>query len=183
VAVSPDGQWVVAGSHVAGEVSVYNAHTGKRVRPLIADGGRAVFSPGGRWVGILTHHGGATLFRAGTWERVRPLGDGFFTFAPDDSLVAVGGEYGMIRLVATETGREVSRLETTDQTKLRPLGFSPCGGRLYALGDQTRALYIWDLRLIRARLKAVGTDWDWPAFSPLPRPLEDTPPSLHVEAP
>jgi hypothetical protein len=35
--------------------------------------------------------------------------------------------------------------------------------------DQTRALYIWDLRLIRARLKAMDAGWDWPEFAPAVR--------------
>jgi hypothetical protein len=163
-------------------VSVYDVRTGKRAGHLISDGGVGLFSPGGRWVGVWAFHGGAALFQAGTWERVRPLGDGRLAFAPDDRLVAVGEGYGMIRLVGTETGQEVSRLETTDQTKLNPIGFSPDGGRLYAVGEQTRALYIWDLRHIRARLKAMDADWDWPEFAPLPTPPNDAPPSVRIEA-
>jgi WD40 repeat protein len=183
VAVSPDGRWLLAGSHVAGGVSVYDTHNEMRARTLIQDGGGMAYSPGGRWVGVWATHGGATLFQAATWERVRPLGDGYLAFAPDDGLVAVGEGYGVIRLVGTETGQEVTRLETTDQTKLIPLGFSPDGGRLYALGQQTRALYIWDLRHIRARLKAMDADWDWPEFPPPPpKPPGDAPPSVRIEA-
>jgi WD40 repeat protein len=181
VDVSPDGRWVAASSHMVGDVSVSDARTGKRVQQLISDGGRAVFSPGGRWLGVVAAHGGSTLFRAGTWELVRPLGDGACTFTPDDQLAAVGGGFGEIRLVATETGQEVSRLETTDQTKLWPLAFSPDGGRLYALGEQTRNLYIWDLRLMRARLKAMDADWDWPEFSPPPKRADDAPPTVRIE--
>jgi WD40 repeat protein len=86
-------------------------------------------------------------------------------------LVAVLEGYGVIRLVATKTGQEVSRLETSDHTRLLPLSFSPDGGRLYALGGQTGSLYIWDLRLLRTRLKALDADWDWPALAPA-RPSE-----------
>jgi WD40 repeat protein len=109
------------------------------------------------------------------------LGDGYLAFSPDDKLAAVGGGFGVIRLVGTETGQEVSRLETTDQTKLHPLAFSPDGGRLYALGEQTRNLYIWDLRLIRARLKAMDADWDWSEFSPPPKHDDDGPPTVRIE--
>jgi WD40 repeat protein len=183
VAISPDGRWVVAGSHWPGTVSVYDARTGKVVRYLMQEGGIPVYSPGGRWVGVWASRGGATLFRAGTWERVRPLGDGRGAFAPDDRLVAFGEGYGGIRLVGTETGQDVCRLETTDQTRLLPLGFSPDGGRLYALGEQNRTLYIWDLRLIRARLKAMGADWDWDEFAPpLPNPPDDAPPVVRIVA-
>lgn len=181
VDVSPNGRWIVAGSHQVGEVCVYDARTGKRVQQLIADGGYGEFSPGGRWIGVLAAHGGSTLFRAETWESVRPVGDGHCTFSPDDRLAAVGGGFGVIRLMGTETGQEVSRLETTDQTKLQPLAFSPDGGRLYALGEQTKNLYIWDLRRIRSRLKAMDADWDWPEFSPLPKHAEDGPPTVRIE--
>jgi hypothetical protein len=140
-----------------------------------------VYSPGGRWVGVYAFHGGTTLFQVESWQFVRPLGDGWLAFAPDDRLVAVGDKVGMIRLIGTETGQEVSRLETADQTKLTPLRFSPDGGRLYAFGEQTRTLYIWDLRHIRARLKAMDADWDWPEFSPLPHPVDDGPPTVRIE--
>jgi tetratricopeptide (TPR) repeat protein len=112
------------------------------------------------------------------WERVRPLGNGgWIAFSPDDRLVAVGEGFGVIRLVEAETGKEVSRLETSDHIALHPAGFSPDGGRLYAVGKQNGALYIWDLRLIRARLKAMGADWDAP---PLPAPKPTPPGPLEV---
>jgi hypothetical protein len=79
--------------------------------------------------------------------------------------------------VATETDQEVSYLETTDQNTLTPLEFSPDGGRLYAVGEQPRALYIWDLRLIRSRLKALDADWDWPDRPP----ADPTEPNTAVE--
>jgi WD40 repeat protein len=50
VALSPDGRWIVAASHVVGGVSVSDARTGKFIRWLISDGGAAVFSAGGRWL-------------------------------------------------------------------------------------------------------------------------------------
>jgi serine/threonine protein kinase/tetratricopeptide (TPR) repeat protein/WD40 repeat protein len=168
VALSPDGRWLVAGDYGPGEVSVYDVRTGEQTRRLITQGGYAVFSPGGRWLGVTSYSGGATLFRAGTWESIRSLGDGALTFSSDDRLAAVGEGYGVIRLEETESGEEVSRLETIDQTRLVPLGFSPDGRRLYAWGQESRAVYIWDLRLIRARLKAMDADWDWPAFPPPP---------------
>jgi serine/threonine protein kinase/WD40 repeat protein len=179
--VSPDGRWVVASSHIAGEVSVYDARTGKREQRLILDGGNARFSPGGRWVGVYAAHGASTLFRASTWELVRPLGDSEVAFSSDDKLAAVGEGYGVIRLIGTEIGQEITRLETSDKTQLHPLEFSPDGGRLYALGEQTRSLYIWDLRRIRARLKAIDADWDWPELSPLPKPADDAPPTVRIE--
>jgi hypothetical protein len=59
-------------------------------------------------------------------------------------------------------------LEVAEPTWLVPVAFSPDGGRLYAFGKDAHALHLWtwDLRHLRARLKELGADWDWPDFPP-----------------
>lgn len=34
------------------------------------------------------------------------------------------------------------------------------------LAFDVTAIHIWDLRAIRARLKEMNLDWDWPEFAP-----------------
>jgi hypothetical protein len=97
---------------------------------------------------------------------VRSLAGEHFAFTSDDRLVAVGEGYGVVRLLECETGREVARLEVADQTRLSPRAFAPDGGTLYAVGIENRLLYIWDVRLLRARLKALDADQDWPELPP-----------------
>jgi hypothetical protein len=88
-------------------------------------------------------------------------------------VLAVGNDAGVIRLVETATGREYVRLEAPLQTRFRPIGFTQEGSRLIALGVESQALHVWDLRAIRAQLKDLGLDWEAPAFPP---PRGDLPP-------
>jgi hypothetical protein len=44
-----------------------------------------------------------------------------------------------------------------------PQCFTPDGTKLIVMGD---GLCVWDLRLIREQLLAMGLDWDWPPFPP-----------------
>ena len=45
------------------------------------------------------------------------------------------------------------------------MGFSPGGTQLVVAAQYARAVHVWDLRLIRARLKTMGLDWGWPEFA------------------
>jgi hypothetical protein len=59
-------------------------------------------------------------------------------------------------------------LEGADPTWLTPVAVSPDGSRLHAVGTDAYRLHLWtwDLRHLRARLKELGADWDWPEFPP-----------------
>jgi tetratricopeptide (TPR) repeat protein len=73
----------------------------------------------------------------------------------------------VLRLVDTENGAELLRLEAPEETRLTPLCFTPDGTRLVALGTDTRALHVWDLRALRASLAELGLDWDKAAPPPV----------------
>jgi hypothetical protein len=64
----------------------------------------------------------------------------------------------------TESGEEVARVTGPQPMTYTPVCFSPDGTRLVAMGAREEALYVWDLRLIRAELKPIGLDWKWPDF-------------------
>ena len=55
-------------------------------------------------------------------------------------------------------------------TRLRPgspvkaMAFTPDGTRLVAPSADSRAIHVWDLRLIRQGLKDLGLDWDAPPY-------------------
>jgi tetratricopeptide (TPR) repeat protein len=86
---------------------------------------------------------------------------------------------GAIRLVSTDDGRRVVRLESPEQTRLIPRCFTPDGTRLIAVGIETQALHIWDLREVRRGLAELGLDWDEPAY-PAAGDSKNAPP-LRVE--
>jgi serine/threonine protein kinase/WD40 repeat protein len=166
-AVTPDGRWVATGSH--GDVSgfaaqVWNAATGELVKRLAVPSYCGVaFSPDGCW--LLTTSGGCRLWRVGSWQEGPKIGGASACFSPDGQLLAVEDSAGAIRLVRPDTGAELARLEAPEQTRLLPAAFTPDGTQLIATGVDTQALHVWNLRLLREQLAAIGLDWDAPAYA------------------
>jgi serine/threonine protein kinase/WD40 repeat protein len=184
--VSPDGRLVATCSlgiapNECG-CKVWDAATGTLVKELgLGPGGGAAFSPDGHWLGQGWTDSGVRLWRVGTWEEGPRLADrsAGFAFAPDSTLVAVGGDPGVVRLCVTATGRELARLEVPDATRLSPQFFSHDGSRLFAYGEEDRAVHVWDLRRIRRQLAELGLDWDAPPYAD--PPPEAARPPLRVE--
>jgi Tfp pilus assembly protein PilF len=72
----------------------------------------------------------------------------------------------VVRLVLPETGAEIARLTISEPTRLRPLSFAPDGTQLVAIGFETLAVYVFDLRAIRRELRDRDLDWDAPPLPP-----------------
>jgi hypothetical protein len=169
-AVSPDGRLVVTCSHFSDGRSrsarVWDAGSGKQVHEFPLEGSTYPrFSPDGRW--LMTNNSGARLWEVGTWREVRRFDGGAFAFSPDSRLLALGDVFSVIRILETTTGREVARLTAPEPMWYRPVCFTPDGTRLIATCPGEKALYVWDLRLIRQQLKELGLDWEWPEFPPV----------------
>ena len=47
------------------------------------------------------------------------------------------------------------------------MSLSHDGTKLIVVSTAAAAVHVWDLRAIRAGLKTMGLDWDWPEFPPL----------------
>jgi tetratricopeptide (TPR) repeat protein len=181
-AVSPDGRWVATGSHWNTDglgAKVWEAATGKLVKELPVPGlCEVAFSPDGRW--LLTNSGGCRLWEVGSWDKEpKVVGGANACFSPDGQLLAVEDTPGAIRLVRPEDRAELARLEAPEQTRLQPRCFTPDGTRLIAVGVDTQALHVWDLRAIRRGLAEIGLDWDALPYPPLDKndqaaPLEIT---------
>jgi serine/threonine protein kinase/WD40 repeat protein len=178
-AVSPDGHWVATGSHWLREgvgAKVWDAREGKQVKDLPVGGGCGVcFSPDGKW--LLTTSGGCRLWAVGSWEEGprlsgRPL-NASGAFSCDGKLLALGDEPSVVRLVVTDTGAEIARLTVPEQARLLPCCFTPDGTKLVAVGNETSAIYVFDLTAIRAGLAELDLDWDAP-----PLPAASAPPAI-----
>jgi tetratricopeptide (TPR) repeat protein len=74
--------------------------------------------------------------------------------------------FGAIRLLDTESGREIARLTGPESTYYFLACFTADGTRLVATSADEKAIYVWDLRAIREQLKGMGLDWEWPEFEP-----------------
>jgi Tfp pilus assembly protein PilF len=142
------------------------------------------FSPGGKW--LLTTGGGLfRLWEVGSWRQGPTLGESTHNvgaaFSGDGKLLALGDHApGVIRLVVPYTGKELARLTGPEPTRLGPQCFTPDGGHLIALGEDSREIHLFDLRSIREQLKELGLDWDAP---PLPDAPRVRPEPLQVEVP
>ncbi len=121
-----------------------------------------LFSPDGKW--LLTTASPCRLWEVGTWREVRRIGDVAGCFSPDGRLLVVQQGNKLIRLVETETGRTLARLESPDLCPVVPT-FSPDGSRLVVSTNDGPAVHVWDLRAIRKQLAGMGLDWDAPAYS------------------
>jgi serine/threonine protein kinase/WD40 repeat protein len=168
-AVSPDGRWVATCSHFmdgrSKSTRIWDADTGKEVHQLPLEGSTgATFSPDGRWLATF-HWSGTQLWKVGTWQPGRRF-EGEPLFSPDSRLIALGGVIGVIRLLETDTGREVARLTGPEATWYKPVCFTPDGTRLIATKSDEKAIHVWDLRAIRQQLKGMDLDWEWPEFGP-----------------
>jgi serine/threonine protein kinase/WD40 repeat protein len=170
VAVSSDGRWVVTCSHwpdlQSRHIRIWDATTGRHAHDLpLGNGSAADFSPDGKWLVTATSGEGSKLWEVGTWRLVRDLGSGSFAFSPDSRLLAMGDPIGTIRLVEVTSGHEVARLTFPEPAHYSPACFSPDGAHLLAMRGDLKAIYVWDLRLVRHELQALDLDWEAPPYA------------------
>jgi WD40 repeat protein len=167
LAVSPDGEWLTTGTHIVSHgAQVWRIRDATRVAELPIDYGTGgiVFSPDGKW--LMTQVPPCRLWEAGTWGEARQkIGGQGYCFSPDGRLLAVQDANRIIRLVETETGRTLARLESPDLYSVHSASFSPDGSRLVITTPDGPAVHVWDLRAIRKTLFKMGLDWDAPAYS------------------
>jgi serine/threonine protein kinase/WD40 repeat protein len=158
VEVSPDGQWLVIGTHLDRGGQVWRLRDATKVMDLPINGGP--FSLNGKWL----RTGGGRLWEVGTWREVRTIPGGQ-CFSPDGRLVVTMDSNRVLGLVETETGRTLARLESPDLFAAGWPTFSPDGSRLVVTTPDGPAVHVWDLRAIRKTLFKMGLDWDAPAFA------------------
>jgi tetratricopeptide (TPR) repeat protein len=186
VAVSPNGEWVATSTYRRKGVKVWRAKDKKLICdwPDISET-KFAFSPDGRWLVTGTAQE-FTLWEVGTWDRrwnrVR-AGDqnlpGLATFSPDGRVLAVAASLWLVQLLDTATGNVLATLTPPDPQLLRCLAFSPDGSRL-AVGSETGVILLWDLRLLRDKLRAMGLEGNWPEYPPAASDVPPQPAQLQV---
>ncbi len=169
-AVSPNGQWVATGNYHASpdNVVIWEAVTGKPICVLPIRAGSAVrFSPDGRW--LATERDKCRLWQVGNWQEHLTIEGSYLpAFASDGKMMAVKvkNDEGVVRLLDPDSGREFARLTAPDEMASGPVCFSPDGGQLVVVGQDSRSAHIWDLRGLREQLRQFDLDWDLPSYPP-----------------
>ena len=177
VALSPDSQWIAAGSRLGPEVKVWDRATGRSQTLMpdsVAGGANAcvAFSPDGQWL-VTGGQGEYRFWHPGSWRLGRTIPrdrweemPGLIAFARDGGSMAITSSQKAVRLIETATGRTLTNLSGPELPVIQGLCFSPDDSQL-AVTTDNRAIQVWDLRQIRQHLATMGLDWDLP---PLPPP-------------
>jgi WD40 repeat protein len=166
-ALSPDGKWCAAGTWATNALWVFQAKTGSMQKILAGcfANSRAAFSPNSRWlaVGDPTEY---RFFRTGSWTLTATIrreaagnAHAFIAFNPDSRMAALALSAQTVRLVESETGRELATLEAPEPQNISSLAFSPDGAQLVVATDGP-IIQLWDLRQIRKELATMNLDWE-----------------------
>lgn len=163
-AVSPDGRWVAGCSWFwdgrSKSVRIWDVETRRNVAelPLIGSS-QASFSPSGRWLATYTING-TQLWETETWLAGRRY-KGTYNWSDDGKLLAVHDELSVIRWVEPDTGREIFRVSGPEAKWYSAACLTRDYAWLIATVSDQRALYVWNLRLMREQLKKLQMDWEW----------------------
>jgi WD40 repeat protein len=178
IALSPDGKRLASSGWHSERVKLWDRANGKLVKELeMAGAPRVFFPPGNRELIVsrsyeFTVHTLDALAANRRVPREVGLNPGFVAFTADGKLMAVEMAPGMIHLKEITSGRTVARLEDPHGDVSTWMSFTPDGTQLVVAAQYASAIHRWDLRAIRARLKAMNLDWDWPEFS-APTPVRN----------
>ena len=134
-------------------------------------GDHVAFSPDGHWL-VVGGVGDYRFYRVESWQAglvlPRDAGEstpGPLAFARDGGVLAIARTLTDVQLVDPTTGKALATLHAPEPRQVSWLCFSPDGDRL-AVATSSDHVQVWDLRLIRRQLSAVGLDWERPLHSP-----------------
>ena len=97
-------------------VRVWRIRDGTKAKKLPIDYGTGVlFSPDAKW--LLTQTSPCRLWAVGTWEEARQISGTGHCFSPQGCQLLVQDADMGLRLVETETGRTLARLESPDASR------------------------------------------------------------------
>jgi WD40 repeat protein len=140
------------------------------------------FSPDGK--SLVTSSGdGLSVWETGSWRRVmqKPGHSWLLRFSPDGRILASLQDSTAIGLYDGQTFEQLAVLESPEDYSTGDLVFSHDGAMLAQVTNRAGLVYLWDMRLIRERLHALGLDWALPAYEPVARSAP--PESVEIEWP
>jgi serine/threonine protein kinase/WD40 repeat protein len=173
IALSPDAERVASSGWHSDRVKVWDRRRGTLIKELETNSTSIVFfTPDNRELIVarekeFTFHDRNSLEVSRRLPREVGLFPGHVAFTGDGKLMALEMAPGVIHLRELASGRTVARLEDPHGDHSTWMSFTPDGTQLLVAARYAGAIHRWDLRAIRARLKAMNLDWDWPEFAAL----------------
>jgi WD40 repeat protein len=180
-ALSRDGNRLATSGWHSHRVKLWDGQSGELLGDLdTRSHQRIFFTPDGREFLIagekeFTFHDVKTLEVSRRMPREPGLHPGHVAFSADGKLMAMEVATGLIQLTETTSGRVVARLEDPRGDLATWMSFTRDGTQLIVAARYAGAIHRWDLRAIRARLKPMKLDWDWPEFAPSQRLISSSP--------
>jgi len=174
VALSPDAERLATSSWHSRDVKLWDGQTGRLIKDLEAGLSSAVFfTPDNREMIVargneFTFHDLNSLEVSRRMPREIGLYPGHVAFTADGKLMALEMAPGLIHLKEITSGRTVAKLEDPHGDVSTWMSFTPDGTQLVVAARYAGAIHRWDLRAIRARLKTMNLDWDWPEYAAPP---------------
>jgi WD40 repeat protein len=170
VALSPDAKWLATSGWHSDRAQLWNVASGQLVRDwAVGLQTRVAFTPDSQEL-IVARDSEFSFLKVETLETSRRLRReiglyaGDLAFSPDGKLMAMEMAPAVIHLKEVSTGRTVAQLEDPFGDRSNVISFSRDGTKLIVVSTYSSAVHVWDLRAIRAGLKPMGLDWDWPEF-------------------
>ena len=180
VALSANAERLATSGWHSSSVRLWEAQSGRLITEVdVGLTARVFFTPDAREL-IVARNRGFTFYDADSLKAVRQmpretgLYPGYVAFTADGKLMAVEMAPGLIHLKEVNSGRIVAKLEDPDRNVSTWMSFTPDATQLVVAARYAGAIHRWDLRAIRARLKMMKLDWDWPEF-PAALPISPVP--------
>jgi WD40 repeat protein len=183
----PDGRWVATATWKGNDVKVWEVATGRLAWRQPCDSAFVAFSPDGRWLAVAKFPGRECRFwEVGSWRPgpVIELSTSFFgamAFTRESRMFAID-DGGRVRLVDPDTGREVVTLDASTGSSANFYCLSVCADGTRLAAGRDHMIHLWDLRLIRQELAALGLDWSSPPY-PAPSQQPVVGPVVFVDPP
>jgi WD40 repeat protein len=170
--LSPDGRLAASGAMKASDVRIFDAPSGRQLHTLDSDSAAPWFSPDGRLL-VVAEVARFTFYETENWQpvhRIETVSGGIWpgslAFSDDGKLMAV--EMGHdIQLINTADFSPIATFSVPANEVIESVRFSSDMRYLISGGGDQNLTHLWDLAVVRTRLREL--DLDWAPDEPLPQ--------------